>query len=165
MCSSDLTPVDALNFDFMLEDEGGNGDNEDISVVFIVGTDDRRAEFHANGLRCGEIRRLSCPVSMWGSRNRTDFIAIAVYSEKPVSLKLSRVTAVADGISPDDLKAVFSPAAEEESADAGWLLPALVVLLAGSFAVFVLLTRRDRDEDGGHEDKRDERVGKERRGL
>ena len=151
--STDLTPVNALYFDFLLEAEGAAGD-EDVSVVFIVGTDVKRAEFHADGLRCGTIQRLSCPVAAWGDRDRVDFIAIAVYAGAPVSLKLSKVTAVGRGISVDDLKAVFAPAEAEDTEIAGWLLPVLVFLLAGSFAVFVLLTRRDRDEAGGGEERR-----------
>ena len=149
--TADLTPVNALYFDFMLEAEGDGGD-EDVSVVFVVGTDDKRAEFHTDGLRCGTIRRLSCPVAAWADRDRVDFIAIAVYAGAPVSLKLSKVTAVGSGISADQLKDVFAPA--EDTAFAAWLLPVLVFLIAGSFAVFVLLTRRDRDEADGGEERR-----------
>jgi len=163
----DLSRVEALTFDFLLEDAGGIVPTDDggVSVVFIAGTDDKRAEFHADGLSCGEIHRLSCPISDWDDRDRVDFLSIAVYADRPVSLKLSKVTAAASGIPSEELEAVFSPPSEEEDKpDAGWLLPVLVFLAAASFSVFVLLTRRD-TEDGADAERteRKERTGRERR--
>lgn len=148
----DLTAVSALYFDFLLEDTGDTPMEEDAgsSLVFIVGTDDRRVEYHIDGVRCGEVRRLSCPLTEWEDRERADFIAVAVYAGGPVSLKLSRVTAMGRNISDEQLQAVFEPMPDKDGRSSMvWLLPALVFTLAGSCVIFVLLDRRDREDGYG----------------
>ena len=157
--TADLTDVEALVFDLRLN---GGGEDTTVSLVFTVGTDDRRAEFHVDEIRCGEILRLSCPLTGWDDRRRADFVSIAVYAKESVTLELSKVSAVSAVLTPEELAAVFSPAPEpEEDRDVSWILPVLVFVTAASFAVFVLLTRRDSEGEGAAEP--DERTPQRRR--
>ena len=144
--TADLTDVEALVFDLLFE-SGTEGAS--VSLVFTVGTDDKRAEYHVDELRCGEILRLSCPLSDWEDRSRADFVSIAVYAKESVTLKLSKVSAVSGSLSPEELAAVFAPVPEPDQPvrDVSWLLPVLVFVTAASFAVFVLLTRRDSESE------------------
>ncbi len=147
----DLSAVSALYFDLMLEDTGDTPmEDGGVSLVFIVGTGNRRAEYHVDGLRCGQIQRLSCPLAEWAYRDQVSFIAVTVYAGGPVSLKLSRVRAAGWRISEEELRAVFEPTPDKDGKSAMiWLLPLLVFTLAGSSVVYVLLDRRDRENGYG----------------
>jgi len=146
--SADLGEVAALLFEFSLEAGEGETPGE-VSMVFVVGTDEKRAEYYADGIRCGNAYSLGCRLSDWEDRDRVDYIGIAVYADFDVSLKLGRVTAGSRTASPEALRAVFLPAPEEERGeepDESWLLPVLIFAAAATFAVFVLLTRKDAED-------------------
>ena len=146
--SADLGEVAALLFEFSLEAGEGETPGE-VSMVFVVGTDEKRAEYYADGIRCGNAYSLGCRLSDWEDRDRVDYIGIAVYADFDVSLKLGRVTAGSRTASPEALRAVFHPAPEEERGEEpneSWLLPVLVFAAAATFAVFVLLTRKDAED-------------------
>ena len=120
-------------------------------MVFVVGTDEERAEYYAEGIRCGKQYSLGCSLSDWKDRDCVDYIGIAVYADFDVSLKLERVTAGSVTASPEELEAIFSPPAPAEKPgerNEAWLLPVLIFAAAATFAVFVLLTRRDAEEAG-----------------
>ena len=150
--TADLSDVSALVFDFTLEavgaEDGNGADTNRVAMVFVVGTDEKRAEFYADGIRCGEICSLGCDLTGWADRDRVDYIGIAVYADFDVSLKLERVTAGSRTAAPEEIGKIFSPVREtpQERPDESWLLPVFVIAAAAVFAVFVLLTRRDAEE-------------------
>ncbi len=144
----DLTPVTGVTFTFALTE----CDEEDrqASVVFLVGTDETRAEYTADRLTTGMIYSLTCDLSEYEGRRTTDYVGMMVYAERPVRLKLVSVSFSGDGLTREKLDSILSPEKPENDPDEGGLkrlvLPAVLVLgLLLSGSAVAMLVKRDRD--------------------
>ena len=146
----DFTSVDALCFEYAVTSPEDPAILPDVSLVFIAGTDEHRAEFYVDGVRCGEIRRAVCDLSGWDERSRADFIGVAVYADTPVTLEISSVSAVSASLDDDALAALFAPPDEPPMRSPEDDFTAALILLflaAASVVVFILLSRHERETE------------------
>ena len=147
----DLSAVDALVFELaaIAENAGAVSGYNSAALIFMVRTEDGyRAEFADWDVPCGEPIRLRCDLSEWPHRSSVKSVAVTIYADFDVSLKLARISAESASLSEDGIREVFFPAPAEEPAPPGdrisaWLTVGFV--LAGSFVAFVLITRREHD--------------------
>ena len=145
--SVDLTEVDALTFDFAAE--SAEHPDGTVSLVFVIGAEDARAEYYANNIPCGTIRQMTCDLTGWEGRDRVDYIGVAVYADYGVSLMLEEVSASSASLTEDELTALFFPTSDTQNeAELDWITLTLVIGFAviASFVVFVLLSRHEREE-------------------
>ena len=146
----DFTSVDALCFEYAVTSPSGA--TPDVSLVFIAGTDERRAEFYEDRVACGEIRKAVCDLSGWEERERADFIGVAIYADSPVTLEIERVTAVSASLTAEELTGLFTPPDDADvrtrsPEDGLTVLLTLFFLAAASVVVFILLSRHDREHE------------------
>lgn len=157
----DFSEIERMDFTFSLEQIEGSeeylslssDENEGVTVVFVIGTDDYRAEFYADSLQCGEIQRLSCDLSEYKYRSTVDFVGIMVYANHEVSFDLSSVAVSSSTLSDDELRRMFSQAASQSNNDSlaehdlVSLGAFLIIIALVTVSAVTLLTRRDREED------------------
>ena len=146
----DFSQVDALCFEYAVTSPTGT--SPDVSLVFIAGTDERRAEFYEDRVACGEIRQIVCDLAGWEDRERADFIGVAIYADSPVTLELERVTAVSASLTDEALAGLFTPSDDAgkpslSPEDALTVLLTALFLTAASVVVFILLSRHDREHE------------------
>ncbi|MBO7404384.1 MAG: hypothetical protein J6V24_05425 [Clostridia bacterium] len=143
---ADFTDVDAICFEYAVT--APEGTSPDVSLVFITGTDEQRAEFSADNVACGEIRRAVCDLRDWDGR--ADFVGVVIYAYSPVTLEIEEVRVMSSSLDDEGLAALFDPAntdVNRSSGDDVTVMLALFFLAAASVVVFILLSRHDREAE------------------
>ena len=145
----DLSEVDYLEFTFALNHPGviiGTG-HETGTVVFIVGSDDCRAEFAVEDASYGRIQKYVCDLTDYEFRGKVDYMGILVYGDHEIYLDLSSVGAYSNTLSKPELEAVFAaPEADVPEADRGAIVLISGIVFIGSVCAAVLLIRHDVEE-------------------
>ncbi len=145
----DFTGVDYLEFTFALNTPGlimGTG-NEGGSVVFVLGSDDRRMEFEVENAAYGQILTYVCDLSDYEHRGKVDFLGVMVYAENEVYLDLSSVKVYSGTLDSPGLREVFfPPAADEPPVDLYTAVVTAGIVFTLSLMAIVLLFRHDAEE-------------------
>ncbi len=145
----DFTGVDAVEFTFALNTPGlvmGTG-NEGGSVVFVLGSDDRRVEFDVENAAYGQVLTYVCDLSAYEFRDKVDFLGVMVHAENEVWLDLASVKVYSATLGSTELREVFFPkAAEEPLIDLYTVVVTSGIVLALSLTAVVLLARHDAEE-------------------
>ncbi len=145
----DLSSVDSLRFTFAVTDTGGASAHANVSVVFVVGSNDYRAEYYAEQIDTNAMQSFVCDLSGYANRNVTDYIGVMIYAEEDICFELGTVEAVSNSIDGQSLAAVFeknAPVAAENSENKSLILTVVVIAAAISAVVIILLVRRDRED-------------------
>ena len=147
----DLSGVDCLEFTFALNHPGmiiGSG-HETGTVVFILGSDDCRAEFAVKDASYGQIQTYVCDLSSYEFRGQVDYMGILVYGDHEMYLDLSSVSVGSRTLTQDELEEVFriSDGTETAGADHAAIVLVSGIVFVGSAIASVLLIRHDVEED------------------
>ena len=147
----DMSNVDCLEFTFALNHPGlimGTG-HETGTVVFIVGSDDCRAEFTVQDADYGRIQTYLCDLSEYEFRGQVDYMGILVYGDHEMYLDLSSVTACSSTLTPEELDEVFALVPGGNAAEPDYAAVVLVsgIVFVGSVTALVLLIRHDAEEE------------------
>ncbi|MGN1345842.1 MAG: hypothetical protein ACI4V1_03600 [Eubacteriales bacterium] len=160
--SADLRGVDYVEFTFALNrpetDTAEQAESESGTVVFVLGSDDCRAEFEVEKTAYGQVLRYVCDLSDYEYRDKVDYVGIMVYVEDEVYLDLSSVKAYSKSLTAEDLAAVFAPPAEEDGrkTDFSAVLLVSVIVFVLSASTAALLIRRDAEEQREREKRQRE---------
>ena len=146
----DLSEVDYLEFTFAMNHPGfvmGDG-HESGKVVFLIGSDDRRAEFKVSEAVPEQVLTYVCDLTKYEHRDQVDFMGIMVYADHDVYLDLSSVRAYSNTLTPAELADVFaaSPAADEVPVNYEMIVVVSVIVFLFSVSAAVLLIRHDVEE-------------------
>jgi len=146
----DLSEVDYLEFTFAMNHPGfimGDG-HESGTVVFLVGSDDRRAEFKVSEAVPEQVLTYVCDLTKYEHRDQVDFMGIMVYADHDVYLDLSSVRAYSNTLTPAELADIFaaSPAADKVPVDYEMIVVVSVIVFIFSVSAAVLLIRHDVEE-------------------
>jgi hypothetical protein len=134
-----------LVFDFSV---AGEMASEDLTVVFVVGADDNRAEFTARELTYGAAHTLVCDLGEYEFASSVEYIGVMIYSEESVNFDLSRVTVYSDTKNDAELAELFNPTADTAGgAYEEYVLGALMLIVAVISVVgCIFFVRRDRED-------------------
>jgi len=146
----DLSDVDYLEFTFALNHPGmilGTG-HEAGTVVFIIGSDDCRAEFAVGNAQYAQIQKYVCDLRDYEFRDKVDYMGILVYGDHEIYLDLSSVNAYSDTLAQPELEKLFaaSPDTDAPEADYGAIVLISGIVFIGSVCAAVLLIRHDVEE-------------------
>lgn len=145
----DFTGVDAVEFTFALSTPElvmGTG-NEGGSVVFVLGSDDRRVEFNVDNATYGQVLTYVCDLSTYEFREEVNFVGVMVYAENEVWLDLASVKVHSATLDSEKLRELFYPeTVEEPLVDLYTVVVTSGIVLALSLMAVVLLIRRDTEE-------------------
>lgn len=165
----DMSGVDCLEFSFALNHPGvimGTG-HEAGTVVFIIGSDDCRAEFTVQDANYGHIQNYLCDLSDYEFRGQVDYMGILVYGDHEMYLDLSSVTAYSSTLSQTELDDVFAlvPGGGAEEPDYAAIVLVSGIVFIGSVTAVVLLIRHDAEEirERRRQQLRDEKYTKRER--
>lgn len=147
--AANLSQIDRLDFTLSLADPASISD-PDVSLVIVVGANDRRAEYYADKLPVGSIFSLSCDLTQYEYRSGVDFVGIMLYADSPVELELHRVSASSGQLRTEEIPSKFQPdEIAEESAEVltNYTVIAAVVLLAAviSAVLFAAMMKKDKE--------------------
>jgi hypothetical protein len=165
----DMSGVDCLEFTFALNHPGvimGTG-HEAGTVVFIIGSDDCRAEFAVQDANYGHIQKYLCDLSDYEFRGQVDYMGILVYGDHEMYLDLSSVTAYSSTLSQTELDDVFAlvPGGDAEEPDYASIVLVSGIVFIGSVTAVILLIRHDAEEirERRRQQLRDEKYTKRER--
>jgi len=136
---------------------------EDLTVVFVVGADDNRAEFTAREITYGEAHTLVCDLGEYEYASSVEYIGVMIYSEESVDFDLSRVSVYSDTRTDEELFDLFNPAPDTvDGAYDVYVLVALILIVAVISVVgCIVFVRRDKEESEAHSfDAKVDRSGK-----
>lgn len=143
--SVDFTNVSSLEFTFSLSSESSSAPS---SVVFVIGNDETRAEYYAEGLECGTEYKLSCPLGGFETRGRVGYIGIMVYSDVNVMLELSSVDVCSSVLDEGELAALFTEKENTHiSVDYKTIAFFSFTIAAVSIIVFVFLSKLEKEDE------------------
>lgn len=158
-----LSDVELLTFTIALNHPGriiGTGD-EGGTVVFIIGSDDCRAEFTAENVPYGQVQTYVCDLTEYAFSDKIDYMGILVYGNHETYLDLSCVNACSGTLTHDELEEIFSsPEEEAMTGDRSAVILVSGIVFAVSVSAAILLIRHDTEERR----ERESAVGKSRRG-
>ncbi len=147
--TADFTGVDYLEFTFALNSMGllmGTG-QESGSVVFVLGSDDRRVEFEVKSVAYGQALTYFCDLSDYAYRDKVDFVGVMVHAENEVYLDLASVKVYSKTLDSVALQEVFFPKTEEESpVELYTIVVTAGIVCAISLMAAGLLFRHDAEE-------------------
>lgn len=146
----DLRGVDEIAFRIALTDHSENTDvpESGATVIFILGSQDRRAEFYAYNVPFGQTVDARCALHEYENTDQISYVGIMVYANDTVALDLSTVSFNSNTLSQDELNTLFF--GEEQEADSMMhfteIFYILIITLILTICAAVLLIRRDREE-------------------
>lgn len=146
----DLTGVDRIEFTFALALVEEAKAYSDASVVFVVGSDDYRGEFSADGVELGKMQTVSCDISAYEHRDEVDYIGVMIYANDDVRFELLSAEANSLTLTAEEIEKVFSGAAvdvTEEDPTKSVVIAVVGLLVAAlTFIIIILLSRKDRED-------------------
>ncbi|MBE6618093.1 MAG: hypothetical protein E7627_09205 [Ruminococcaceae bacterium] len=146
----DLTGVDEIRFTFALALPDDAKSYSEASVVFVIGSDDYRGEFFAEGVELSKMQTVSCDLTGYEHRDEVSYIGVMIYANDNVRFELLSADAYSLTLSDDELADAFTGATEPEADEdpTRTTVIAVVGLLVAAltFIVIILLSRRDREE-------------------
>ncbi len=144
---TDLSGGVKLVFDFCVSGNGLDTEADGLTVVFVVGADDYRAEFNAEGVKVGEVQSFVCDLSEYTYAAEVEYIGVMIYGEKSADFDLSRVTVYSTERTDEELYEVFNPMPETEEGLGKYAVAVLLMIVAVvSVIAFILFVRRDRED-------------------
>jgi len=154
--SLDLSGVDSLKFRFAVtpadttrSNDNFANDSSAVTVVFVVGSNDRRAEFTAESITMGGVQEFVCDLSAYEYAYDVSYIGIMVYASRDVYFDLASVTSGSRTFSAEELNEIFSEEAKADIVPAGDMrFVALIigVVVLATAIVGVSFTKREREE-------------------
>lgn len=147
--SVDMTKVDSVLFTLALDgasEEAESAERAGNTVVFVIGTDDTRAEYYAEELECGRSYTFSCPLGEYENRGRVDYIGIMVYSDIELRLELSSVELSSDELGVEGIGKLLGKAEDEERINYRTIALFSFTVAAFSIMVFIFLSKLEREE-------------------
>ncbi len=149
----DLSRVDYLTFTYTLT-EKGPGQTES-SVVFLVGSEDFRAEYKVEGTVSGQTVTAVCDLRQYDHAPTTGYVGVMVYGDRELSFDLASVRAWSSRLTATELEAVFTPPEPAlPSPYEGEVLTMIILVAISSVCITVLLARRDREEEQREKEER-----------
>lgn len=145
--SIDFSQIDSLSFTFRLQ---GNTGSVPPTVVFFLGAEDWRMEYHVDGTTVdGTIMTVTCPLDGLEDTMRCGYIGVMLSGDTEITFDLAAVSVSSTTLDDADLAARFtsvSPSTTGSRHDTVILYILLLVIVA-TVCVAVLLIRREREEE------------------
>ncbi len=152
--TTDMTAADGITFSLSMN----SAEPENAAVVFVIGTDELRAEYSTEASTDGTVRSYYCDLGKYRYRDRADYVGIIVYADSPVSLELGSVKLTSDTLSSEELADRMNPKPEtgKDSKDvtAVALVSTLALLLTAVVFILILTKEKEiKDTKGRDEDE------------
>ncbi|MBQ7922557.1 MAG: hypothetical protein IJ325_08280 [Clostridia bacterium] len=146
----DLRGVDEITFRLALTDlsEVPSAATGSATVIFILGSQDRRAEYYAYTVPCGKTINARCALHEYENADQISYVGVMVYANDTITLDLSSVSFSSHTLAQEELEALFY--GKEEEADTmehfTEIFYILIITMILTICAAVLLIRRDREE-------------------
>lgn len=146
----DLRGVDEITFRFALSDLTGKKILSDsgATVIFLLGSQDRRAEYYAYTVPYGETIDARCALSEYENADQISYVGVMVYANETVVLDLSSVTFSSSHLNQEELNTLFFGSDTEADSRGNFteIFYILIITMILTICAAVLLIRRDREE-------------------
>lgn len=142
--TADLTPADRMEITVSARSDG---EDAKANLVFIVGDDDRRAEYSVIVPADGVRRTLACDLTVYDARDAVDYAGIMVYHDEAIEIEIEKIRLTSVSAGDEELKAVFdtSSVGEEDNGDDMFVFAAAGIILLLTFVIFTMIIKYERD--------------------
>ncbi len=142
----DLSRVDYLTFTYTITEKGVS--QTPPTVIFLVGSEDFRAEYKVEGTVSGQTVTAVCDLREYDHAPTTGYVGVMLYGETELVFDLASVRAWSGRLTVGELEAIFAqPEPEPPAMYEGEVLTMIILVAISSVCIAVLLVRRDREEE------------------
>lgn len=150
--SLDFTGIEGMDFTVAVEQRNESAVNpgrDTVTLVFVIGTEDTRAEYYAKNVKCGEIRAFHCDLTGYEYLDAIDYVGVMVYADFEVYLDIADVNVHSSLLTEEDVRGLLGdaePAAvvDRDAYRLALILCAVVVVM--SVAAIAAITRHENEE-------------------
>ncbi len=144
--SIDLSQIDSLSFTFRLTGDQGSMPP---TVVFFLGAEDWRMEYHVSGIVGGGIMTVTCPLDGLEDTMRCGYIGVMLSGDTEITFDLSAVSVSSTALDEMALAARFTPVPTNTPGSRynTEILYILLLVVVATLCIAVLLVRREREEE------------------
>jgi len=151
--------IEGMDFTVALTRSDGSQEPMTATLVFVIGTEDTRAEFTAEGVSCGDVRSFHCDLTGYSHPEAIDYVGVMVYAEQGVVLDIGKVSVHTSRLTGDELAALLDGTlglTEDMSSEYRLALILCAVTVVMSAAAVTALTRHESEEEEKEETDSDE---------
>ena len=149
----DFTGIDGMDFTVAVEQRDPTSvdpERSTVTLVFVIGTEDTRAEYYAKEVQCGEIRSFHCDLTGYDYLDAIDYVGVMVYANFEVNLDIAEVHVHSSALSEEEVLALLGEAEPEDTLDGDAYRLALIlcaVVVVMSVAAVAAITRHENEEE------------------
>ena len=100
--------VEGLDFTAALEKADGSGEKVTATLVFVIGTEDTRAQFTAENVTSGGVRTFHCSLTDYPSPDKIDYVGVIVYADCDVVLNIGRISVHTSKLTAETLEELLN---------------------------------------------------------
>lgn len=152
----DFTGIEGMDFTVAVQSPVPGAADAGATLVFVIGTEDTRAEYTAENVEYGEIRSFHCGFEGYDYLKAIDYVGVMIYADREVYLDIGEVHVHSSKMTQEEIAAVFGDAEPEETVDKDAYRLALIlcaVTVVMSVAAITAITRHENEA----EEKRSEK--------
>lgn len=152
----DLTGIDGMDFTVAVEGIHKSSADSTATLVFVIGTEDTRAEYTVEDIPYNEIRSFHCDFSEYEYLDRIDYVGVMVYADGEVYLDISEIHVHSAALSKEQISDIFNGVETTVPDDANVrrmtvILCAVAVVLSAAAVVAITRHEKETEENGGRE--------------
>ena len=100
--------MEGLDFTAALEKADGSGEKVTATLVFVIGTEDTRAQFTAENVTSGGVRTFHCGLTDYPSPDKIDYVGVIVYADCDVVLNIGRISVHTSKLTAETLEELLN---------------------------------------------------------
>ncbi len=147
--------IEGMDFTIALGRSDGSDDPMTATLVFVIGTEDTRAEFTAENIACGEVRSFHCDLTGYSHLDVIDYVGVMVYAEQGVMLDIGGISVHSSQLNSEQLIALLDGTLgvkQDMSTEYRLALILCAVTVVMSVAAVTAITRHESEEEENTEE-------------
>ena len=140
--------IEGMDFTVALERADGSDHETYATLVFVVGTEDTRAQFTAENVACGEVRAFHCGLTDYPHPDTIDYVGVIVYADCKVVLDIGQVSVHSSKLDGEALTALLNETDVDTGDRTDYRLALILctVTVVMSVAAVIAITRHENEE-------------------
>jgi len=137
--------IEGLDFTVALDHADGAAD---ATLVFVIGTEDTRAEFTVENVACGQVHSFHCGLSEYPYIDVIDYVGVIVYADSEVTLDIGQISVHSSKLDEEALTSLVTSGAEDAGKKTDYRLALILcaVTIVMSVAAVTAITRHENEE-------------------
>lgn len=142
--------IEGMDFTIALSRSDGSDIPMTATLIFVIGTEDTRAEFTAENISCGQVRSFHCDLTGYSHPDTIDYVGVIVYADQGVTLDIGEVNVHTTQLSETELSSLINGSQnvrQDMSNEYRLALILCAVTVVMSVAAVIAITRHESEEE------------------